>query len=346
MMVRGTINEETGIQSLTLEQHPAGEDVSTHECPTSTIRGGGWHCPLPLAEHADGTEIGLRVQSTDSHGQMSAWSDWYTVTVDLTSPTVEAQTRSKGIVLVGPDTPPAEIVVLDDQAVAGAEFCWQTSDAVSNPCTVVSGRPISPIARTHIITRVVEVPVQVPITGGENEGSGGFKTVIQSKLEHEVVTETLAAALVAVPMGSGGSHDGEEQVVTITGLDSAGNRSTEVLNVTYRLDYVAPTLEVTTHLEQVPLASYQIDTNPPTTDIPPILAGTVQDGTRVGAVLAHILHPDGTRRTVNVDVDLEAGTWQLIPRLTQAGTYRIRMEARDVAGNVRRTTAYTVEAVE
>jgi hypothetical protein len=109
---------------------------------------------------------------------------------------------------------------------------------------------------------------------------------------------------------------------------------------------VAPTLEVTTHLEQVPLASYQIDTNPPTTDIPPILAGTVQDGTRVGAVLAHILHPDGTRRTVNVDVDLEAGTWQLIPRLTQAGTYRIRMEARDVAGNVRRTTAYTVEAVE
>jgi hypothetical protein len=69
IMVNGTISEKTGIQGITLEQHPAGEDVSTHECPTSTIRGGGWHCPLPLAEHADGTEIGLRVQSTDSTGR-------------------------------------------------------------------------------------------------------------------------------------------------------------------------------------------------------------------------------------------------------------------------------------
>jgi len=346
IMVSGTIQEETGVQSLTLEQRPAGGSGSTHECPTTAIRGGGWHCPLTLAEHADGTSIGLRVQATDSHGQKSTWSDWYTVTVDLTPPRVEAQSRSTGIVLVGPNTPPAEVLVLDERAVAGAEVCWQTTDGAGPVCMVVPGRPAGPIARTRTITRVVEEPAQVPVTGGENEGSGGFETMMQPTLKHEEVTETFTAALVAVPMGSGGTHDGEEQTVTVTGLDSAGNRSTRALNVTYRLDHVAPTLEVTTHLEQVSLAAYQAITDSLTSGVPPILAGTVQDGSRVGVVLAHIQQPDGTRRTVRADTDPEAGTWQLIPRLTQAGTYRIRLEARDAAGNTQRTTSYAVEVVE
>ena len=82
--VRGSVSDPSGVPLIELETQPGG----IRACPDATPNDGQWVCVWNAGGAADGTQFQMRVRATDRFGNMSVWSDWRTVTVDATPPTV------------------------------------------------------------------------------------------------------------------------------------------------------------------------------------------------------------------------------------------------------------------
>jgi hypothetical protein len=121
-----------------------------------------------------------------------------------------------------------------------------------------------------------------------------------------------------------------------------GNRSTTPLTATYLYDTVAPEIAVTTHVEEIALADYQAITDTSTTTVPPVLAGTVQDGSRVDRLVARVIRPSGDLVAMQIPFVPGETTWKLVPPVQLTGTYRMQVRAYDALGNMRETKYYQV----
>jgi hypothetical protein len=191
----------------------------------------------------------------------------------------------------------------------------------------------------------------VRITIQDNYAAAGAevcRTYSNATLEPscETVTGKQVAPSISLVMDFAareGQYDGLVEQWLITGFDNVGNRSTVPFTATYLYDTVAPVIEVTTHVQQINLADYQTITDTTTTTLPPVLAGTVQDGSRVDRVVARVVRPSGDMVALTLPFAPGDTTWSLVPPVQQTGTYRIYIRAYDALGNMQETKYYEVE---
>ena len=110
---------------------------------------------------------------------------------------------------------------------------------------------------------------------------------------------------------------GETHALYIYGVDAAGNRSSEPIALSYRVDTVAPVLTVDDSDGRVALP----------------LSGTVSDGVGVDALELVALAADGTIVSDTIPVVGREWTYADASRLPVADGFVIWIQARDVAGN-------------
>ncbi|MFQ5342807.1 MAG: hypothetical protein ACE5F6_14805, partial [Anaerolineae bacterium] len=149
--------------------------------------------------------------------------------------------------------------------------------------------------------------------------------------------------------------DNITRTVIITGVDSVGNRSTEPLSRTFRVDTVAPAITVTTAITQVLLG-----------DTATVLGGVVSDGGQVNSVFMTVQGPGGnlsteqalqaetlTRSTLRQPFDgaqdsaLSApvvGGWQYDLRADEVGRYSLWVNVVDEAGNLTTVGPFDLDA--
>ena len=127
--------------------------------------------------------------------------------------------------------------------------------------------------------------------------------------------------------------DNVTRTVTISGLDSVGNRTTEPLSLTFQVDTVAPVITVTTAITEVLLG-----------DTATVLSGTVSDGGQVNNVFVTVQAPSGnlnTEQVLQADTLVRStlnapmsGEWQYDLVGVQTGGYTVWVNVVDEAGNV------------
>ena len=164
----------------------------------------------------------------------------------------------------------------------------------------------------------------------------------------------------ALPTPAGA--DGVTQTLAVYSIDDVGNRTAEAINLTYRLDVVAPVLTVTMAVPQMHLEAPM-----------PVLAGQVSDGNELEAVYVRVDPPDGAsyrdlttpgvlyrtylplvikdslsvglrlRRSGSLSSGSSSEGWLYTPRPDVGGTYTFWLEAYDTAGNVTQAGPYEVQ---
>jgi hypothetical protein len=132
-----------------------------------------------------------------------------------------------------------------------------------------------------------------------------------------------------------GPLDYVSRTLTIAAEDTVGNRSTEPLTVTVRVDNVAPLLTASPVLTEVVLGRTS-----------PVLSGTVEDGSVAGGGLAvdvsvRVEPPKG--EALRVDAARGGSGWHYDLAGTQAGRYRLWVDADDAAGNRSSAGPFEVE---
>lgn len=149
------------------------------------------------------------------------------------------------------------------------------------------------------------------VNPGENDGTYNHSSLI-------LTVDTLPISTTATwryPLPTT-SADGVEQSRTVYALDSVGNRSTEPLSLTYRLDTVPPVITVRSNLTSTKVFT---------------ISGTVSDGGEVGGMGILMLMPDGTFWGAPIQPD--GATWAYEHHFTQGERYIIWIMADDKAGN-------------
>lgn len=114
------------------------------------------------------------------------------------------------------------------------------------------------------------------------------------------------------------SGDYVSQTMSFYGFDGIGNRSTQPLSVTFRVDTVAPVITLT----------QQTRTVYPTNQV--VLNGSVSDGGQVISLTALVQSPIGLSQ---IPIGFANGQWQIDVPLNTAGAYLIYINALDAAGN-------------
>jgi hypothetical protein len=126
-----------------------------------------------------------------------------------------------------------------------------------------------------------------------------------------------------------GELDYDDQVFYLYGLDGAGNRSTETLSRTYKVDNVSPAVTVTTWIKLLSTISPVL-----------VLGGEVNDGSGSSDVLVIMEAPD---ETISSTLALRDGNnWSYVLHPQDEGTYVLRIEARDAEGNASGYGPYNV----
>ncbi|NJN15883.1 MAG: hypothetical protein HC822_06135 [Oscillochloris sp.] len=121
--------------------------------------------------------------------------------------------------------------------------------------------------------------------------------------------------------------NGVAQEISLTPIDWAGNRGT-TMRYSYVIDTVAPTLTASV------LTGAQLAQTVPATNADSVLiGGNVSDTVGVAEVSVRVERPDGT--VLTGAAELRSGNWSYRLALTQTGIFRVYVEARDTAGNVR-----------
>jgi len=125
------------------------------------------------------------------------------------------------------------------------------------------------------------------------------------------------------------NSDGLLQTLDVYGSDSAGNRSSDPVTVTYWLDFAPPVLSVTSVVEHIVRASPG-----------PVMAGTVSDGSAFD-VYVRVEPPSGVRYRAKAAVSDDA--WAFTPSWIVPGDYRVWAQAVDIAGNTTTSGPYQIE---
>ncbi len=126
--------------------------------------------------------------------------------------------------------------------------------------------------------------------------------------------------------------DNVPQTLTLTGLDSVGNRSAP-LTITLNVDTVAPIVTVTQALTEALAASGMT-----------ILAGEISDGSAIAGLDVLVRTEDGTEYLTRVDI-ADDGIWSYTLDQPRAGRYTLWIHAKDVANNEQITGPYQVTVI-
>ncbi|MCP4537114.1 MAG: DUF11 domain-containing protein, partial [Chloroflexi bacterium] len=144
------------------------------------------------------------------------------------------------------------------------------------------------------------------------------------------------------PLSSGWSQiiptqagsDNFSQVVTVTVVDGAGNRSIDPTQFSITVDNAGPVITMTQVVTYISFAGL---TGPVT-----VLGGDIADGTGVARLDVLLKNPYNVARTETLDVS--NGQWDYAFQPTEYGTYQIWLTAVDSVGNVTYLGPYPVEA--
>ncbi len=329
--VHGIVHDPSGVPIVTLEAQalPGGSPV-TIACPDATHEDGQWSCLWDVGAANDGDQFALRAQATDDLGHTSSWTDWLTLIVDTTPPTVTLDADVDAALVdtvLGLGEHLFTGQVHDDRQASGLEVC------------------VSPARRRYPYT------IYLPLVLSEAEGlemkgsnRGRQSTVVATSVAPDEPTcwpvdvrpGTTPTGTWTYAPATVQDADGEYQTIAFYGLDAVGNRSTVPLSRTYQVDTVPPAVAVITHISEILLDAYQpvTDTDKATeTAPPPVLVGTVSDGGGVSEVYVRLDTPEGD--SFWHVADRGGSTWSYTPRPKTAGLYTLQVEALDRAGNIR-----------
>jgi hypothetical protein len=133
--VRGFAYDESDVPHIILEARADGGSTHTIQCPQVTAGDGHWQCAWDAGAADDGDIFELRAQAVDEFGQSSGWSEWITVVVDTTPPTVTVEPGVDGETL-GAGIHSLHGLVADNQAGASVQVCVPDGD-----CVTIAGQP-------------------------------------------------------------------------------------------------------------------------------------------------------------------------------------------------------------
>ncbi len=329
--VRGIVHDPSGVPIVTLEARalPGGTPV-TIPCPDATHQDGQWSCLWDVGAADDAAGVGdqfaLRAQATDDLGYTSSWTDWLTLIVDTTPPTVTLDAEvdaALGDAVLGPGEHLFTGQVHDDRQASGLEVC------------------VGPARRRYPYT------IYLPLVMKGSSGSGPSQRARPKQVSDSTSDEptcwpvnvwpgTTPTGTWAYAPATVQDADGEYQTIAFYGLDAVGNRSTVPLTRTYQVDTVPPAVTITTYVSEIPLEAYQPITETDKlngTVPPPVLVGTVSDGGGVSEVYVREDTPEGD--SFWHVAERGGSTWSYTPGPETAGLYTLQVEALDRAGNIR-----------
>ncbi|MBP7689604.1 MAG: proprotein convertase P-domain-containing protein, partial [Thermoflexales bacterium] len=131
-----------------------------------------------------------------------------------------------------------------------------------------------------------------------------------------------------------GDQDGVARTLALFGVDSVGNRVTDMLPVAFSVDTVAPVINVTDAVAQVNLPAVVIAAEDVITQVS-VLAGTVSDGSGLSELYALVRDPYGD--TFTQTLPIADGAWRVVLPIAGLGNYTVWVNALDQAGNAATT---------
>ena len=281
LRLTGQASDEAGVKEVIVEiQGPNGARTIT--CPVKQPLEGRWSCNwTPGAALADGSQVKVRVRSTDVFEQQSGWSEAQTVVVDAAPPLVSFNAEESGV----------------------------------RPGGVVGGRsPVlygaaSDTSGVAVVTVCVRGPAQAEECGTADLLPGSDRWVYR--------------------MSDLGALDYASRTVTISAVDTVGNRTTEPLVLTGWVDNVGPVLSAAQVAPEVVLGRSAA-----------VLSGSAQDGSETAGareveVTVRVQPPAG--EAFRADTLRDGRKWRYDLAGAQAGVYTLWVDADDAAGN--RSTA-------
>jgi hypothetical protein len=321
--VHGIVHDPSGVPMVTLESRALPDGPLTPiPCPDATHEDGQWSCFWDVGVADDGDQFALRAQATDDFGHTTSWTEWLTLIVDTTPPTVTLDAEVDAVLgnaMLGPGEHLFTGEVHDDRQASGLEVC------------------VTPARRPYPYT--VYLPLVMKGSDGSRHGTVVATSVAQDEptcWSVDVRPGTTATGTWAYAPATVQDADGEYQTIAFYGLDAVGNRSTVPLTRTYQVDTVPPAVTVITHISEIPLETYQPVTETDKLDgtvPPPVLVGTVSDGGGVSEVYVREDTPEGGSLWHVAERD--GSMWSYTPRPETVGLYTLQVEALDRAGNIR-----------
>ena len=138
----GLVADASSISQVEVEfvEMPSGS-TTTLLCPDGNDDG-VWSCQWPTGTLVDVDNVDIRARATDQVGNQSAWTDWRTLTVDLTPPTVLLDTAVTDALqdgYLGPDELLITGIIQDNNEAQSVELCLL--EAAAEACFTISATP-------------------------------------------------------------------------------------------------------------------------------------------------------------------------------------------------------------
>ncbi len=138
----GLVQDASAIANIEVEMVTMPDGSSTMlTCPDGNSDG-TWSCLWPTGTLENVDSIDIRARATDLVGNQSAWTEWRTLLVDLTPPTVLLDTAVDDALLdgyLGPDELLLSGTVQDDNEARFVELCLL--EAVAETCFTLAATP-------------------------------------------------------------------------------------------------------------------------------------------------------------------------------------------------------------
>jgi chitodextrinase len=212
---------------------------------------------------------------------------------------------------------------------AGPSLALTTPSYLTGPAAVLTGTATDPLPAEGWVAAVElqfenDLSIWQPANGPfapNSVGQQGF--AYQWDLPHE---------------------DGVTHWVRARATDAAGNQTLTAWQAVV-VDTLAPLITPTVVITQVEMPQYLVALA--AGEAGPVLTGTVSDAAGVSGLQVLIYAPDGGVTVASVPVT--AGQWAYTPSFTSAsptGVYALRLQAYDLAGNLRRSGPFNLELVD
>ena len=199
--VHGIVADRSSVPTIRMEAVPVGGSGPRYTwCTDDTPDDGHWGCAWNVGDADSGDQFALRAQATDRFGNISAWSDPVTLTVDTLAPTISLDADAQAALQEAVLGPGDQIVltgqVQDDQQAQAAEICL--AQAYDQFCEDIDVHP-----------------------GDAIMGTWSHKLLAEGQLDNEVRTFTLygfdgAGRRSTVPLSHTYSVDTVPPLVTVT----------------------------------------------------------------------------------------------------------------------------------
>ena len=141
-IISGAVNDPSGVTTINLEAtFLPSNSLTTLTCTDAAPNDGQWSCGLDLGTAVGIDQVTLRVQATDRHGNVGAWTTPVVLDVDALPPTVTLSAASEAILANSPLNPTGIQLsgdVVDNFQADTLEVCVDDA-AVCTPVSLLPG---------------------------------------------------------------------------------------------------------------------------------------------------------------------------------------------------------------